>query len=451
MNSIEKKLQKEILDYFQSEEIPLNSHFIIGFSGGPDSTALLYLLDAIRQNYPFSIEANYINHGLRDDGELKKDDDFIKSTCRNLQIPLKTKVFEKSFLKDISKEKGLSLEEVAREARYDFFKESLGSEDNYLLVGHNLDDQIETVATRFFQGVGFQGLKGIPQRNGKILRPLIHINKNEILEFLNEKHISYRTDSSNLENDFLRNKMRNQILPFIKEVFPGMEKSLIKQVERFQKADNLFSSEAESIVIERKGNDRFVDLHAFNKANDFVRLRILYKMFDQIYRGNEKGFRVPVTFFNPLLTKELQQNQVFARAYDIFLKSDKKSLLMRKDLESDRGFFSYLNEDRDISVGGYSIKRVNVNDNPLWVTEGSPLIARSANVKDIIVTEKKKIHIGELIKAWGQVPLVLSDSVGIIALWGKPLGFENFYRKKKSNASQKFNILYLEVETEKKF
>lgn len=179
------------------------SKILIAFSAGPDSVYLYHKLK--KQGHSLAI--CYINHNLRTDVNL--DIDFVKDFSKRENV----KYFIESIkLSNFSENK-------AREKRYEIL-EKVRKENGfeYIATGHNKNDNVETLIFRIIRGTGLDGLKGIPKKRGKIIRPILDEKKEDILNYLNKNNIKYRIDYTNLENDYSRNKIRNQIFPIMKEI-----------------------------------------------------------------------------------------------------------------------------------------------------------------------------------------------------------------------------------------
>ena len=193
-----------------------NDRLILAVSGGPDSVTLVYLLNKLKKRWHLHLHLAHLNHMIRKD-EADSDSIFVEKLAKKLNLPL---TCERMKVKDFAKEAKLSLEEAARKVRYDFLL-SVARENSApkIALGHTRDDQAETVLMRFLRGSGISGLRGIPPKrklNGcLIIRPLIEVSRCQILRFLSAKNISFRTDSSNLKNLYFRNRVRNQLLPFL--------------------------------------------------------------------------------------------------------------------------------------------------------------------------------------------------------------------------------------------
>ena len=194
--------------------IEINDIIVVGFSGGPDSVFLVEMLKRLQNFINFNIYLVHINHLLRgEDADSDENFSFEYAKKNNLEIFIK-----RIPVKEIAKKVGKTLEEVGREERYNFFSEiyeKVGA--NKIATAHNKDDQIETFLFRLIRGTSLQGLEGIKIKNNNIIRPISEIYKKDILEYLNKNEIQYRIDKTNFENEFTRNSIRLDLIPFIEK------------------------------------------------------------------------------------------------------------------------------------------------------------------------------------------------------------------------------------------
>lgn len=192
---------------------------LAGISGGADSVAMLHALKAL----DIEIHAVHCNFHLRGT-ESDRDMNFTGALCRRLEIPLEIVDFD---VESYKKEHGGSTEMACRNLRYDHFRKlKVLHSCQRIAVAHNSDDNAETLLLNLFRGGGISGLRAMLPDNGEIIRPLLKVSRKEIEDYLAEKGESYVTDSTNLENDYRRNYIRNVILPVIGKEWPGVKESL---------------------------------------------------------------------------------------------------------------------------------------------------------------------------------------------------------------------------------
>lgn len=193
----------------------LGKRLLIAISGGLDSVVLTHLL----HQSEYEIALAHCNFNLRA-AESHGDEQFVKQVAKNLNIPIYVKSFETA---EYAKQQGISIQMAARELRYAFFDELCISKSyDYVLTAHHLDDQLETFLINLNRGAGLNGLLGIPQENGRVLRPLLPFSREQIKEFATVNDLQWREDSSNNSNKYQRNILRNKVLPLLHEALPDL-------------------------------------------------------------------------------------------------------------------------------------------------------------------------------------------------------------------------------------
>ena len=251
------KLFREILNINKKYNLIENNDIIVvGFSGGPDSVFLVEMLKKLKNFINFKIYLVHINHLLRGedaDSDEKFSIEYAKKN--NLEIFIK-----RIPVKEIAKEIGKTLEEVGREERYKFFSEIYEKvRATKIATAHNKDDQIETFLFRLIRGTSLQGLEGIKIKNNNVIRPISEIYKKDILEYLNKNEIQYKIDKTNFENEFTRNSIRLDLIPFIEERYNIKFKdkifSLIKEIRENNQNNSLnlsdYTDSENRIILEK--------------------------------------------------------------------------------------------------------------------------------------------------------------------------------------------------------
>ena len=251
------KLFREILNINKKYNlIESNDIIVVGFSGGPDSVFLVEMLKKLKNFINFKIYLVHINHLLRgEDADSDENFSFEYAKKNNLEIFIK-----RIPVKEIAKEIGKTLEEVGREERYKFFSEiyeKVGA--TKIATAHNKDDQIETFLFRLIRGTSLQGLEGIKIKNNNVIRPISEIYKKDILKYLNKNEIQYKIDKTNFENEFTRNSIRLDLIPFIEERYNIKFKdkifSLIKEIRENNQNNSLnlsdYTDSENRIILEK--------------------------------------------------------------------------------------------------------------------------------------------------------------------------------------------------------
>jgi tRNA(Ile)-lysidine synthase len=252
---------------------------LVGVSGGPDSVALLYLLNNLKQEFKLKLHIAHLDHGLRKDS--LRDRKFVEELAKKLKIPVTTALIN---VKELSG-RG-SLEEIARNARLGFlFKVARNIKADKIALGHNLDDQAETVLMRIVRGSGLYGLSGIlPSRNiggYRIIRPLIGTSRKEIETFLRRKKIKPRIDASNLEDIYFRNRIRNRLLPLLEKDYNKNIREILVNMAETVGCDYDYLKQAASRFMARQRKTS-LDLKAFLKLHPAIRRLILRLMIARL-------------------------------------------------------------------------------------------------------------------------------------------------------------------------
>ena len=214
---------------------------LVALSGGADSVCLLMAMKRLG----YAIEAIHCNFHLRG-AESDRDEEFCKSLCEREQIPFHTVHFDTKTYAEVHK---ISIEMAARELRYNYFEQLRKAIDaEAILVAHHMNDSVETLLMNLIRGTGIHGLQGIKPRNGNIIRPLLCVSRKEIVEWLGEIGQDYVTDSTNLEDDVTRNKLRLNIIPLLEEINPAASENIAKTALRMVEAGKVFDDSMNGIV-----------------------------------------------------------------------------------------------------------------------------------------------------------------------------------------------------------
>lgn len=221
---------------------------IVGLSGGPDSMVLLDVLCSLQKGYQLTLVPAHLNHGFRGE-EAEADLRFCEEAAAGYGLRL---VSESADLPSMIAEKNLSPQAAARDTRYDFFfRAAKAHEASKIALGHHADDQAETFLMRLLRGAGTRGLRGIPvRREPGIIRPLLHVTREEILNYLKEKGIAFRQDSSNKKAVYLRNRIRQELLPLlVSEYNPNLVADLERTAEILGEEDDFLEDAAGKLFV----------------------------------------------------------------------------------------------------------------------------------------------------------------------------------------------------------
>lgn len=262
---------------------------VVGFSGGPDSVSLLHCLYLLREKYDIKLYAVHLNHMIRGD-EALRDENYAREFASRLNIPFYSKRIK---VEEYAREKGMSSEEAGRFLRYELFNEVLEeNRGNKIALAHNMNDQAETMLMRFFRGSGISGLGGIkPVREGKYIRPIISCSREEILDYCSKNSLNPVMDSTNEESIYTRNRVRLEVIPYIREHFnPNISESLYKASEIFRTEDEFLGKSA-LCELEKIRRENGIDIEGFKKLHLALKRRIIRSLIEE-EKGSLNGIEI---------------------------------------------------------------------------------------------------------------------------------------------------------------
>lgn len=249
--------------------IKRNDRIVVGCSGGPDSIFLLEVLLRIREEYNLFLGLAHINHMFRGD-EAERDENFVRSLGKKYNIPV---FVRRKSMEELSREKKITLEEAGREIRYSFFDEVLDEiNGNKVALAHNLDDQVETFLFRLIRGSSFEGLEGILDLREKFVRPINEIYKSEIMEYLDKNMIEYKIDSTNLKNDYTRNSIRLDLIPFLENNYnPKVKEKLFNFIKEIREINQILEIDYNKYI-----ENNIIDINKlFTLDKEYLRKKVI--------------------------------------------------------------------------------------------------------------------------------------------------------------------------------
>jgi len=284
---IHAMIQEQFLKTIQKfHMIEKSETILVAVSGGSDSVTLLHLLLELKKLWKLKLSILHVNHKLRGKAS-DQDEAFVRKLARRFEIPI---FVARVQVKRKAKEEKISLEEAAREARYRFFEKTAEVERaQKIATAHTQDDQAETVLMRIINGTGLQGLQAIrPKRklNGTyIIRPLIEIPREQICEFVKANSIRFREDATNRSLQFLRNRIRLKLIPFLERSFNPQVKKALARLPHLLDVDLAFLDETAETFYKRLANRKRPDGIFFPKQS-FLQLRpsIQYRLINRALR-----------------------------------------------------------------------------------------------------------------------------------------------------------------------
>ena len=290
-------MKRKILETIKKYNlIEKGDSIVIGVSGGPDSICLLHILNELKNELNFKIYVAHINHMIRE--EADGETEYVKEFCKNLGVKCYTKRIE---VVKIAKQLKRGTEETGRQIRYEFFNKVLEeTNSNKIVTAHNNNDKVETILMNILRGSGTSGLKGIePIRDNKYIRPLIEIEREEIEKYCEINNLNPKIDESNNENIYTRNKIRNIVIPYIKEEFNHNILKTINRLSQVVTEENEYLNKITeqtfneiyvgAEVSKRSQEDKqiILDLKKFNKLELVIKRRlIIYTINELLHTTN---------------------------------------------------------------------------------------------------------------------------------------------------------------------
>ena len=271
---------------------------VLGVSGGPDSIAMLDILRQLRDEIKFEIYVVHINHNIRGK-DADEDEEYVKKYCENYNI----KCFSKKIdVPTIAQNEKIGTEEAGRKVRYEYFDEILQkTNSNKIGIAHNKNDKVETIIMHLLRGSGVSGLRGIePIRENKFIKPLIECDRQEIEKYCKENNLQPRIDKTNFEIEYTRNKIRNIVIPYIKEQFnPNIIETITRLSEVISNEDNFIEKIAQEtynkLLVIEENNRIELNLKEFNLLDEVLKNRIILIATKKIFGSTQGIEKVNIT------------------------------------------------------------------------------------------------------------------------------------------------------------
>lgn len=271
---------KKVIDFLENELNINDETIIVGVSGGPDSMALLTLLNDIKKKKKLRIVCAHVNHNIRK--VSNEEERLLEEYCHEHEIVFESMKIEKYGDDNFHNE--------ARNIRYDFFDKVVKKyEAKRVFTAHHADDLIETILMRIVRGSTIKGYSGFSknvERDGyTISRPLFELTKDEILDYLKLKKVDYSIDKSNESDKYTRNRYRKNIVPFLKEEDSNVHEKFIKFSSVLEEYDSFVDRET-ARVIESIGDLQSISIYKFNRYDELIKRRVIYYILEEIYHDD---------------------------------------------------------------------------------------------------------------------------------------------------------------------
>lgn len=452
-------------------------------SGGADSVSLLLSLSSLLKSLSIPLCVITINHNIREKSETEGDAVFVEDLCRELEgagcnIKFTCVTFEKNQVLRINEERKGGIEEAARFLRYEAFEKFIRENNlDFLCLAHNKNDQLETLLMRFLRGSGVDGLCGIKMKREKFIRPLLNIERREIEEYLNSKNQNWRTDSTNSDQAYYRNKIRLSLVPFLNENFPGWanavlsgQKKAVEDSEFINWAVEMFSGggfgtptgemcsegrefgspvrECGSLTRENTAAAGKLNLQArannpFTSAAPFP--AILKRRILKVLNNDGIACRVPDAFLNELC-EELNAGKSTVKksfaGYEIVIKNGEVLVKKAVKKHTDLVFFDIIEDDGSFSFPFGTLDvidgKIFINENLVQCSVKMPFCIRNVTSGDVVAAADgsyKKVR--DIFSDWHVlqehrelIPLILNVQSGeVVCIPAAFLGYNDWVVK----------------------
>lgn len=379
-------VEKVIKNIKKKNLISKNDRLVLGCSGGPDSIFLLEVLLKLKDEFNLTLTLVHINHMFRGK-DADRDENFVRSLGKkyNLQVFVKRKSMENE-----AKSKKITLEEAGREIRYSFFDEIFDKvQGTKIALAHNLDDQIETFLFRLIRGSSLEGLEGISEERDKFIRPINEVYKNDIMKYLDENNIPYMIDKTNLENDYTRNSIRLDLIPFIEKRYNPRFKEKIKEfINEVREVNEIIEPEYSNYISDNTINVEKI----LEEKSDYIKGKIInhYLNINGISTSRRKIQGI-INILDLGGTKKIKLDKDYT-----MVKEYAKIFLVKGDKTQETFQEIKLTIPNEVAFGNYiiSASKENINNNIkeekdeffVNIKEGESLIIRSRRAGDRILS-----------------------------------------------------------------
>jgi len=424
---------------------------LIAFSAGPDSVCLLDVLDRLYRNR-LKFRLVYVNHGLRPAGVLKREEELTRAYARRYGA-------EFEIVKIRIKKSKLGTEARARELRYRALTEAMKRAGGQRIVlGHNLDDVVETFLLNLARGSGIKGFQSIPAVRMPFMRPLINVKKADILKYLRTRRLRFSIDETNRDIKYRRNLMRHMIVPRLQAVNPRLHEAIKKAIEFLKTDDDYLESRAALVyrrTVRRSGNNLSLDMDKLIRYNKALSYRVIRKAFQEM-AGTLDGFESKhFALIFGLMSKE--NGKLVNLPKGLFAQKDYDRVAIGQSRKTG-SFYRKLNIKDDVLIrDSFKVRSRLVMDFDLArrkpgievfdrVQVFPPLYIRSPRAGDFILTKIGKKRIKKYYNEYKiSFPernrlLVLGDRKGILWL----LGYGRAHRARVGTGTKKFLVVSIE-------
>ena len=407
---------------------------VVAYSGGPDSTALLAACSAL---HPAHLYAAYVDHGIRPTAELSAELELVKRVADSLHARLCVARIRPGAIEEQARREACGPEAAARAFRYRALRsiaQRCGS--SRVFLAHNADDVLETALMRLFGGSGSEGLRGMAAVNPPWHRPLLACRKAELLAYLESRDLAWSTDSTNAAGQFLRNRIRNSLVPLLNREFPGWRTGLRHTMERAELDTQALASAAAAIAFRPSSGRRAVaDAATFRAAPRALQMRAMLMAIGALTGRSRSSHALAEA---ALRASEAGEDGCYSGG-GIRLRAEGGYLVLDRGLDFPRhgGYFVVIDGPCRLRIGRLVVECKWKKGGARGILASAfrfPLVVRSRRPGDTIALPGGSKRIDVVLSEWGldppsrdSVPIV-EDRDGIVAVLGKSFGARDRYR-----------------------
>ena len=304
-------MREKVFAYIRKNRlIQEGDNIVVGLSGGADSVSLFYILREYKKVVQFNLYAVHINHNIRGE-EALRDEKYVEKICEEENVPL---FIFSCDVTGIAKKNRLSVEEAGRIIRYEKFREVLNAHGGgKIAVAHHMNDQAETIMFNMIRGSGIKGIGGMNPANGDIIRPLLCVKRAEIEEYLSSIGREYCTDSTNLHDDYMRNRLRLKLIPYIEEnINANFVENINEMAQILRETDDFMADCTDKIygdsLIEKEDKKVILDTKILRTVHPAIVKRVIRKSFLEAGMGLKDVTKTHTEDVAALITQILKGN-----------------------------------------------------------------------------------------------------------------------------------------------
>jgi tRNA(Ile)-lysidine synthase len=433
---------------------PAGTVLLAAVSGGADSSAMLAALAGLRDagDGAFELRCLHVEHGIRSAAESRGDADAVQALCAKLSVPCVVVSIPPGKVQRTAERRGLGLEAAARLYRHGAWKaEARRVGAARTLVAHTRDDLLETILMRALRGAGPAGLAAMPREKGLVLRPLLATGRAEVLNYLQERGLSYRVDSTNADPAFLRNRIRLKLIPCLDEFFPAWRKTLAELAETQRLVADFLEAEAAARIPwekEARGAEprRLTGRDHFFSQPPILREEALFAVLDRFSGGTAVRFKTPKRKSLRIFAQGKAGSLDLGRA---MLQSGDRSVVLSLPRRGDEGFLLLIKKPGIYKLKGLCIRAFpgetgNKPNTPGFFAR-PPVALRQRYSEDFMLREGRKHRGTELAKDAGSL-IVAEDALGLAAfIAGARGGSIAVFAGEEAERAKQENCLFCEV------